>query len=157
MWRVIAAVAILALLANPACSTQEQYPPLTRETLVGAWEGVVGIGGRPVVLHAVIGTRDGDSYLSEIYPDSMQGRLFRLESCSVVDGKVSLHFTDSGDSGWWIVGDGYGDRGFACIEGRIGVPNKPDAGPDTFYFERSDWVRKLGEAAVHAAEKIPKR
>ena len=157
MWRVIPAVAILALPANPARSTQEQYPPLTRETLVGAWEGVVGIGAHPVVLHAVIGTGDSDSYLSEIYPDSMQGRLFHLESCSVVDGKVSLHFSDSDGSGWWIVGDGYGDRSFACIRGRIGLPNKPDAGPDTFYFERSDWVRKLGEAAVHAAEKIPKR
>jgi hypothetical protein len=156
MQRVILTIAMLVLCENAARSNQTQYPPLTRETLVGTWEAVIGIGTHPVVLHAVIAVRDSDSYLSEIYPDSMKGRLFRLGSCIVADGKVSLHFVESGDYGYWIEGQGYGDKDFAWINGRIGLPNKPDAGPPSFYFERSNWVRELGKAAVQAAEKIPK-
>jgi len=154
--RRVLTIAILGLCGSVAQSNQTEYPPLTRETLVGTWEGLIGIGTHPVVFHAVIAVRDSDSYLSEIYPDSMKGRLFRLKSCTVADGKVSLHFVESGDYGYWIEGQGYGDKDFAWINGRIGLPNKPDAGPPSFYFERSTWVQKLSEAAVHAAEKIPK-
>ncbi len=156
MRRIILTIAILALFGSPARPNQTEYPALTRETLVGTWEGVFGIGTHPVVLHAVIAARDSDSYLSEIYPDSMKGRLFHLESCTVANGKVSLHFVESGDYGYWIEGEGHGDKDFAWINGRIGLPNKPDVGPSSFYFERSNWVRQLGDAAAHAAEKIPK-
>jgi hypothetical protein len=157
MPRVLIAITILAFWYNAARSNNPQYPPLTRETLIGSWEGVIGIGTAPVVFHIVIAARDSDSYLSEIYPDSMKGRLFHLESCSVADGKVTLHFTEPGGGpSYWIVGEGYGDRDRAWIHGRIGLPNKPEPGPTTFYLERSSWVRDLGQAAVRAAEKIPK-
>jgi hypothetical protein len=126
MARVILAIAMLVSCWSMARANQKEYSPLTRETLVGTWQGLIGIGSHPVVFHIVIATRDSDSYLSEIYPDSMKGRLFRLGSCAVEGGKVSLHFIESGDYGYWIEGEGYGDKNFAWINGRIGLPNKPE-------------------------------
>jgi hypothetical protein len=157
MARVILAIAMLVSCWSMARANQKEYSPLTRETLVGTWQGLIGIGSHPVVFHIVIATRDSDSYLSEIYPDSMKGRLFRLGSCAVEGGKVSLHFIESGDYGYWIEGEGYGDKNFAWINGRIGLPNKPEPGPASFYLERSTWVRSLDDAALHAAQKIPKQ
>jgi|SRR5882724_1385974 len=147
MLRVTLISAFLLGIAETATPTQNTYPLLTRETLVGTWEGIFGIGAYPVVLHFVIAARDNDSYLAEIYPDSMQGRLFRLTSCTVADGKVDLDFRPSGSAEgapWRIQGEGFGDEHHAWINSRIG------------YFERSTWVRQLGEAASRAAEKIPK-
>jgi hypothetical protein len=157
MARVILAIAMLVSCGSMACANQKEYPPLTRQTLVGTWQGLIGIGTQPVVFHIVIAARDTDSYLSEIYPGSMKGRLFRLGSCAVEGGKVSLHFVESGDYGYWIEGEGYGDKNFAWINGRISLPNKPEPGPASFYLEKSTWVRSLGDAALHAAEKIPKQ
>jgi hypothetical protein len=139
--------AILIGLGGASRASQDVYPPLTRETLIGTWQGVVGIGAHPVVLHVVIAARDTDSYLSEIYPDSMKGSLFRLVSCTITDGKVDLDFRPPGSCEncvWRIQGEGFGDKRHAWINSRIG------------YFERSTWVRELGEAAAKAAEKIPK-
>jgi hypothetical protein len=149
-------LAVLGLTGRNAFPNQQEYPPLTRETLVGTWEGLAGIGTHPIVFHLVIAPLGRESYLSEIYPDTMKGRLFRLQSCTVADGKVSLHFVESGDYGYWIEGEGYGDKNFAWIKGRLGLPSKPEAGPPYFYLEKSDWVRDVGKAAVRAAEKIPK-
>jgi hypothetical protein len=157
MPRIILTIAIFAICGNGAHSTQTEYPPLNRATLIGTWEGLIGIGTIPVVFHVVIAAENGDSYLSEIYPDSMKGRLFRLESCTVHDGKVSLHFVESGDSGWWIEGEGYGDDKRAWINARISIPNRPDPGPPSFYLAKGTWVRDLGQAAIQAAEKIPKK
>jgi hypothetical protein len=88
----------------------------------------------------------------------MKGRLFRLESCSFSDGKVTLCFrspTPSDGAAWWIEGEGFGDRNFAWIRGRIGMPSKPEPGPPNFYLAKGTWVRDLGEASIRAAEKIP--
>ena len=147
MSRVALITAFLLGLADTATPTQDVYPPLTRETLVGTWEGVFGIGAHPVVLHFVIALRDSDSYLSEIYPDSMQGRLFRLTSCTIANGRVDLDFRPAGSAEgapWRIEGEGFGDQRRAWINSKIG------------YFERSTWVHQLGEAAARAADKIPK-
>jgi hypothetical protein len=147
MSRVALNTAFLIGLAVTATPTQNVYPPLTRETLVGTWEGIFGIGTHPVVLHFVIAPRDSDSYLSEIYPDSMKGRLFRLTSCTVAEGKVDLDFRPSGSAEgapWRIQGKGFGDEQHAWINSQIG------------YFERSAWVRQLGEAASRAAEQTPR-
>jgi hypothetical protein len=157
MLRVTLIISLLIGFAETSRPTQNAYPPITRETLVGTWQGLAGIGTHPVVLNLVIAALDKDSYLSEIYPDSMKGRLFRLQSCTVEGGKVSLHFVESGGYGYWIEGEGYGDKDLAWINGRIGLPDKPEAGPPYFYLEKSNWVRDVGIAAVRAAEKIPKK
>jgi hypothetical protein len=147
MQRALLTLAMLIITVSPVCSTVDVYPPLTRETLIGTWQGIFGIGSHPVVLHIVIAPRDSDSYLSEIYPDSMKGRLFRLASCTIADGKVDLDFRPvaSGEGGAWrIKGEGFGEEHRAWINSQIG------------YLERSTWVQDLGKAASRAAEKIPK-
>ena len=158
MSRIVLLILLFVASADRAAPNQVEYPPLARDTLVGAWQGLIGIGTHPVVFHAVIAPRDSDSYLSEIFPDTMQGRLFRLESCTVTNGKITLHFTmlDS-DCGWWIEGEGFGDKNFAWIKGRISIPDRPKPGPASFYFERITWLRDVGWAALRAAEKIPKK
>ncbi len=58
MLRAILIAVILISFAESSRPNQVVYPPLTRETLVGTWEGVVGIGTDPVVFHIVIAARD---------------------------------------------------------------------------------------------------
>ena len=158
MSRAIVTIAMLLTAAGTMRSSQDVYPPLTREILVGTWEGVIGIGTHPVIFHIVIAPKDGDSYLSEIYPDSMQGTVYRMDSCTVTDGKVKLHFRSirpGDDAGWWFDGEGFGDGNRAWIWAHVGTDlDKPRSGPRSFYLEKGTWVRRLGEASMRAAEKI---
>lgn len=148
---------MLIAATSTTTATQTVYSPLTRETLVGVWEALFGVGSVPVVFHIAIASTDGDSYLSEIYPDHMKGRLFRMESCTIADGKVKLLFRsiEPDDSyAYWIEGETHGDENRAWIRGTFGTQsNAPGTGP-AFYAERRAWVRDLGEASVRAAEKI---
>jgi hypothetical protein len=88
----------------------------------------------------------------------MQGRLFRLETCTIKDGKIYLFFRSTkpgDDAAWWIDGEGFGDQKRAWIWAQIGTGNdKRQPGPKAFYLERSTWVRAVGKAAARAAEKI---
>jgi hypothetical protein len=61
MSRVVLTIAVLVASAEGLRPNQEVYPPLTRETLVGTWEGLIGIESHPVVFHVVIAPRDSDS------------------------------------------------------------------------------------------------
>lgn len=151
---------MLAVMVSPASSTVDEYPPrLTRETLVGTWEGVVGLGlhgSHPIVLHIQIAPRNEDSYMAEIYPAHLGGGfVFRLQMCTVTDGKVYLRFQElPGGIGreWWIEGEGYGDAKTAWMEARIGI-NSPASG-GAFYFAKGTWVRNFGEASRRGEEKI---
>ena len=109
MRRALLITVMLIGAAGIATSSQTVYPKLTRETLVGTWEAICGIGASPFVFHIVFAPSDSDSYLSEIYLESMKGRLFRVESCMVADGNVTLHFRSNDGFSYWIAGDGYGD------------------------------------------------
>ena len=109
MRRALLITVMLIGAAGIATSSQTVYPKLTRETLVGTWEAICGIGASPFVFHIVFAPSDSDSYLSEIYLESMKGRLFRMESCTVADGNVTLHFRSNDGFSYWIAGDGYGD------------------------------------------------
>ena len=157
MRRAILIAVVLIALSSITTATQSVYPPLTRETLTGVWEALFGVGSVPVVFHIAIASTDGESYLSEIYPDHMKGRLFRLESCTIADGKVKLLFRSlEPDDSWtyWIEGEAYGDAERGWIRGTFGTQsNAPGSGP-AFYAERRTWVRDLGAASLRAAEKI---
>jgi alkylation response protein AidB-like acyl-CoA dehydrogenase len=72
----------------------------------------------------------------------MKGRLFRLGFCAVEGGKVSLHFVESGDYGYWIEGEGYGHKNFAWINGRIGEPLIRER--LAWCYERDEIMRLLG-------------
>ncbi len=92
MSRAILTIAMLISVTTSIHPSQNVYPPLSRETLNGVWEGVFGIGTHPTIFHVVITPDDSDSYLSEFDPDSMLGGVFRMDSCTVTEGKLKLHF-----------------------------------------------------------------
>jgi hypothetical protein len=159
MARALLVLGMLAATVSSVRSTVDEYPPrLTRETLVGTWEGVVGLGlhgSHPIVVHIQIAPRDEDSYMAEIYPEHLGGFVFRLQTCAVTESKVYLLFHElPGGIGreWSIEGEGYGDAKTAWIEARVGL-NAPASG-GAFYFAKGAWVRNFGEASRRAEERI---
>ena len=122
------------------------------------WEGVFGIGTIPVVFHILIAPRNEDSYLAEIYPEHLKGRVYRLDTCTITDAKVYLRFLalPGGDgSEWWIEGEGFGDAKRAWINGRIGTGyNARDSSQSFFHLAKGTWVRRFGDASRIAEEKI---
>lgn len=158
MCRVILVIGLFAIAITEASANVDVYPPLIRETLVGTWEGVFGIGQVPVVFHVVIASRDEDSYLAEIYPQHLNGRVYRLQTCAITGAQVYLRFLalPGGDgSEWWIEGEGYGDAKRAWINGRIGTGlNARDSSKSFFYLAKGTWVRSFGDASRRGEEKI---
>jgi hypothetical protein len=157
MTRVLLTIAILVLGGNPARSNNLKYPALTRETLVGTWEGVVGIGAAPVFFHILIRLRNEDYNLAEIYSESLDGRVYRLQICTITDANVYLRFhalPGGGNSEWWIEGEGYGDAKKAWINGRIGTGFDARDSGGSFYLAKGTWVRNFGEASRRGEEKI---
>ena len=155
MSRILSIFVLLIMTATGARSTVDVYPPLTRQTLVGTWESVFGISTILTVFHFSFGPEGSESYLSEIYPEHMSGRLFRMDECIVKpDGKISFHFRSDDGSGWWFEGEGYGDEKTAWIKGTFGTDaNHRPEGP-VLYMQKGLWARSIGEASVRAEEKI---
>jgi hypothetical protein len=165
MDRAILIVAFVVGAATTATPTPQFYDPLTRETLVGTWEGVAGIGSVPIVLHIVITARDEDSYLVEVYPHYMGATVFRMQSCTFAKGRVKLHFRSIAPRDgrfFWIEGEGHVSEKHTFIRGSLAIdikdtPPPSDATkPSGFYLEKSTWVRSLGEASIRAADEIAK-
>lgn len=158
MSRVVLIIVLFALAITEAPANVDVYPPLTRETLVGTWEGVFGIGQVPVVFHVLIASRNEDSYLAEVYPEHLNGRVYRLQTCTITEAKVYLRFValPGGDgSERWIEGEGYGDAKKARIYGDVGTGfNARGEGDVNFYFAKGTWVRNFGEASRRGEEKI---
>jgi hypothetical protein len=158
MSRVVLIIALIATAIPGASATQNVYPALTRETLVGTWEGVFGIGTIPVVFHIIIAPRNEDSYLAEIYHEHLNGRVYRLDTCTINGSKVYLRFLalPGGDrSEWWIDGEGFGDEKRAWINGRIDTGHNDRASSQSFfYLAKGTWVRSFGDASRRAEEKI---
>jgi hypothetical protein len=158
MPRVLLILGLLSVTVGPVRSNLRHYPPLTRESLVGTWEGVFGIGTLPIVFHIVIAPGDEDSYLAVVYPEDLHGRVYRLNTCRITDAKVYLRFLAlPGDDslGWWIEGEGYGDANTAWINGRIG--SGWDAGNSSesfFYLAKGTWVRTFGDASRRGEDMI---
>jgi hypothetical protein len=156
--RVVLFIALFATAVPRASASVDVYPALTRETLVGTWEGVFGIGTIPVVFHIIIAPRNEDSYLAEVYPEHLNGRVYRLDTCTITDGKVYLRFLalpGTGGSEWWIDGEGFGDAKRAWINGRIGTGfNDRASSQSFFYLAKGTWVRSFGDASRRGEEKI---
>ena len=158
MRRALLILGVLAASVGPVRSTVQQYPSLTRETLVGTWEGVFGIGMVPIVFHMVIAPRDEDSYLAEVYPENLHGRVYRLNTYRITDAKVYLRFValpGEGGLGWWIEGDGYGDANVAWINGRLGSGwDANNSSEPNLYLAKGTWVRSFGDASRHGEDMI---
>ena len=159
MARALLVFGMLAITMSRASSTvDEDPPPLTRETLVGTWEGVVGLGlhgSYPMVFHILIAPRNEDSYMAEIYPEHLGGRMYRLQTCTITGARVCLRFQElpsGAGSEWWIEGEGYGDAKKAWMEARVGLNARASSG--AFYFAKGTWVRNFGEASRRGEEKI---
>ena len=110
---IIAALLSVAITAHP---TVDICTPLTRETFNGPWEGLFFMGTHVTLFHLAIAADDHDSYLSEMDPDSLKGTVFRMDACTITEGKVKLHFKSlwpvADGRGWWFEGEGCsGDRG----------------------------------------------
>ncbi len=158
MRRAILIAAVLVGAISVTRANQTIYPALTRKTMVGVWEALPVVGYKPFVVHIVISPDDHDSYLSEMYPHTMTGRVFRMDSCTFDgEGKVKLHFRSlepGDDSGIWIEGEGFGDEQDASILGKWGTDlNSLGQGPPIF-LEKGTWIRGVGEASARAAEKL---
>jgi hypothetical protein len=158
MSRVLLFIALFATAIADASASQDVYPALTRETLVGTWEGVFGIGTIPVVFHIIIAPQNEDSYLAEVYPEHLNGRVYRLDTCTIKGNKVYLRFRalpGADGSEWWIDGDGFGDEKTAWINGRIGTGfNDRASSQSFFYLAKGTWVRSFGDASRRGEEKI---
>src|SRR3954469_17264780 len=151
MGRALLILGMLAITVNSVSSAADESPrPLTRETLVGTWEGVVGLGlhgSHPIVFHILIAPRNEDSYMAEIYPEHLGGSVYRLQACTVTDGKVYLRFQELSGREWWFEGEGYGDTKTAWLEASVGTGyNARGSGSGLFYFAKATWVRNFGEA-----------
>src|SRR3954468_11092487 len=98
MQRALLIAVVLVAGANTGAPNVNVYPPLTRETLVGVWEGLFIMDTTSTILHIDIAPGDKESYLVEITAGHSVGGVFRLESCTVAEGKLHLEFRASGGS-----------------------------------------------------------
>ena len=160
MPRALLIIAALLSVATTAHPTVDICTPLTRETFNGPWEGLLFMGTHVTLFHLAIAADDHDSYLSEMDPDSLKGTVFRMDACTISEGKVKLHFTSlwpvADGRGWWFEGEGCsGARG--VIWANFGTDlTERQSRPPTFFLSKGTWVHRLGDASTRAAEDISK-
>ena len=154
MKRAILIIAVLIGAAGSARPSQAVYPPLTRETFVGVWEGLFNFDSTYTILHIDVAPEDGESYLVEITAGQRGGGIFRLRSCTIGDAKITLEFRASDGREWWIEGEGYGDAEDGIIRANFGTgfDAKRSGPPYSLCFGRGAWTRSLAEASLKAAE-----
>jgi hypothetical protein len=100
MMRTALFAAVLLAAASTGSSTVDVYPPLTRQTLVGVWEGLFIMDTTSTILHIDIAATDKDSYLVEITAGNGIGGLFRLTSCTLHEEKLRLEFRAEDGREW---------------------------------------------------------
>src|SRR5688572_18886286 len=121
MKRATLVTALLLTVAQTSLSTVEMYPRLTRETLVGVWEGLFIMDTVSTVLHIDIAPNDRQSYLVEITAGQPAGSLFHLQKCTLDEGKLRLEFRAPDGREWWIYGEGYATREKGVIRANFGT------------------------------------
>ena len=158
MTRALLIATLLVVGADTAAPTLTVYPPLTRQTLVGVWEGLFIMDTIATVLHVDIAPEDKNSYLVEITAGHPAAGVFRLESCTVADGKVHLEFRVADGREWWIDGEGWATREDGTIRANFGTASnaKKTGPPYSLRFGKGAWTRAIGEASLQAAEAVAK-
>jgi hypothetical protein len=86
---IVRYVALLVLTAPLALADEVAPPPITRETLVGVWEGIPTPPCQSVVYRLEI-TRNGSSYLA--FTLGSEDLVYRLVSSEVTRGRLTLRF-----------------------------------------------------------------
>jgi hypothetical protein len=145
---------LIVAVVGTAAPSVDVYPSLTRNTLTGVWEGLLGIGSSPTVFHIDIAPEDGASYLIEFHAGYTRGAVFRLQSCKVADGKVELIFSSREAGEWWIEGEGGAAEDRGIMNARIGKDSRQRADAGAVYLQKGAWTRGIGEASVLAAEQV---
>jgi hypothetical protein len=156
MVRTVLFAAVLLAGASTGSSTVDVYPPLTRQTLVGVWEGVFIADTTSTILHIDIAAADKDSYLVEITAGHGIGGLFRLTSCTLHEGKLRLEFRAEDGREWWVYGEGYGTLKNGIIRANFGTgfSAKRTEPPYSLCFGRGAWTRAIADASIRAAEAV---
>jgi hypothetical protein len=122
------------------------YPPITRETLVGVWERLQG--DNPSTLWRMEINKTGESYLAQI-TIGMPCVVRHLTFSEIKQGKIRLHFEAlPGDHSpdVWITG--YGE----ATEGRGVIDWQSETGLG--YFLKGSWTRDVADASRKAEESI---
>lgn len=169
--KVTGALSII-LFSLTATGTQIDYPPLTRETLVGSWEAITIRGVEKIypdqLWHLEVGKKDTDAYLVEISPDKrLPGCVLReLVSARLTGENIELHFArpiglkNDPSPPMWIVGRGFGSAEGGIISGSLFMsePSSFDSGNgQKIFFVKGTWTRDLGEASKAAEEAVKRR
>ena len=160
---VFAVVALLTILSAPA--SQVVFPPLTKETIVGTWEALVGDKGplHIMLLAHIEISADGPSYFAYqiLGKPSDAINLLPMISCDITDQQITLRFRGEepggGSAEWFFVGSGTGIVEDGEMSGYLDM-GAPPAATDkkNAYFLKSSWTRGIANASQKAEEAITK-
>jgi hypothetical protein len=87
--KIVCHVALLLLWVGVAPADEVAPPSITRDTLVGVWEGIPTPPCQSVIYRLEI-TRDGSSYLA--FTLGGEDLVYRLVSSEVARGRITLRF-----------------------------------------------------------------
>ncbi len=151
--------------------TLATYSPLSDQTILGTWEGLLcspvcspGAPPVPLIFYHMELNKNGVSFLSETTVHSdMSPLVRRLLSSEIKDGKIKLHFGSSTSKQLrnvtfpeiWITGNGTGNEEIGAIIGRV-TDDPSKKGEDNIRFDKGTWTRAIGEASKKAEEEIKK-
>ena len=149
---------VFILMSLCVIANEEVYPPLTTETLIGAWEALP-YQNPPTLWHMEI-NRTGASYLVQITVGT-PCIVRRLISSEVRDGYTRLHFdkAESKDfpgvsfSDIWINGSGTGVANAGTLEWTGGY-NPPQPSKPAIVFIKGNWTRDVARASEIAEKAI---
>ena len=146
MRRVLLIAAVGILLGSKLAANEPGPPALTKETLIGTWEGVSP--HNPFVYRLEVAA-SSPSYL--VWTWDSHPIMLRLDSTKVRNGHVVLRFlpmrgNDLSFNDLTISGSGYGDSTIGALTGTLRIRRPMDEDyTEAIGFRRPPWVRWLPE------------
>ena len=131
-------IATALLLAAQCLATEDPAPPITREGLVGVWEG---IAGQKQLYRMELSSGD-DGYLAFMADTDgrQQAAIFRLTSAIVSAGRVHLEFRNLAAESFAserasIDGSGFASDSIGGISGKLIFRGGSNDGFDIFFLK----------------------
>jgi hypothetical protein len=109
--RLVSYLLLLICFGNPVIGNEPGLPSLTRQTLAGAWEGLVGEWW----VYPLEATASGEAYLAEVgAKDKAMQAVYRCDQLNVGSGRVTMRFRKVKGESWRtevlvLRGKGFGD------------------------------------------------
>jgi hypothetical protein len=153
MTRVLVIVAVGILLGSKLAANEPGLPGLTKETLIGTWEGVSP--HNPFVFRLEI-TASGPSYL--VWTWDGHPIMLRLVSTKVRNGHIVLRFlpmrgNDISFDDVTISGSGYGDATLGVLTGTLRIKKPMDKDyTEAIGLRKPAWVPWLPEYAKRSKD-----